>query len=163
MLTESFSSEQADCYRRLLGTPIVSKEVLTSRVDRYAYFAPVRDSKEHVFLDPDVGIRLHATKGMKAPQYIFSRELVDIAKACPERLLLVYDQSLARGAERQQLQNKLSALAAEGVYGGAYVSHACFVLLGTDRLIVADALESLERESGSPAERFLRGAPGRPS
>jgi hypothetical protein len=100
---------------------------------------------------------------MKAPQYIFSRELVDIAKACPERLLLVYDQSLARGAERQQLQNKLSALAAEGVYGGAYVSHACFVLLGTDRLIVADALESLERESGSPAERFLRGAPGRPS
>jgi hypothetical protein len=158
MFTEPVSSEQADRFGRLLGTRILSREVLTSVVDRNAYLAPARDCRDHVFLDPDTGIRLQPTRRKKAPQYIFGPELVAIANARPGRLTLVFDQSLARGAERQQLQDKLSNLAAEGVHGVAYVSHACFVLVGMDHSAVAAAFESLKRESGLPGSRFLAGA-----
>jgi len=117
MFTEPVSSKQVDRFRSLLGTRILSHEVLTSEVDRDAYLAPARVCRGHVFLDPDTGIRLQSTHGKKAPQYIFGPELVAIANACPTRLTLVFDQSLARGAERQQLQDKLSNLAAQGWIG----------------------------------------------
>jgi hypothetical protein len=155
MFTDPVSPERLSCYRRLLGTPILSDEVLTSGVDRDAYLAPARDGREHVFLDPDTGIRLRSTRGKKAPQYIFGSELMEIAKVRQGRLTLVYDQSLARGAEGQQLQNKLSWFTTEDVYGVAYVSHACFVLLGTDRSMVKGAFELLKKETGLPEYRFL--------
>lgn len=157
MFTEPVSSKRTDCFGRFLGTRILSREILTSVVDRDTYLAPARDCHEHVFLDPDTGIRLQATQGKKAPQYIFGPELVAIAKARPGWLTLVFDQSLARGEERQQLQAKLRNLAARGVYGVAYVSHACFVLVGTDHSAVAAAFERLKRESGLPESRFLAG------
>lgn len=157
MFTEPVSSNQADCFTRLLGTPILSCEVLTGVVDRDAYLAPARDCREHVFLDPDTGILLQPIRGGKAPKYIFGPELVAIAKARPGRLTLVFDQSLKRGKERQQLQDKLSNLAAQGVHGVAYVSHACFVLVGTDHSAVATAFKMLKRESGLPGSRFVAG------
>jgi hypothetical protein len=158
MLTAPLSSEQAHHYGRLVGTPILSCEVLNIGVDRDAYLAPARDWPDHVFLDPDTGIRLQPVGGKRAPKYLFGPELVAIAKERPGRLTLVFDQSVARGAERQQLQDKLSNLAACGVHGVAYVSHACFVLVGMDHSAVAAALESLKRESGLPGCRFLAGA-----
>jgi hypothetical protein len=156
MFTEHVSPEQVDCFERLLGTRILSREVLTSVVDREVYLAPARDCHEHVFLDPDTGIRFLPTRGKKAPQYIFGPELVAIANARPGRLTLVFDQSLARGTERrQQLKDKLSKLAACGVHGIAYVSHACFVLVGTEHSAVAAAFETLKRESGLPESCFV--------
>jgi hypothetical protein len=157
MFTEPVLHKQADCFGRFLGTRILSLEVLTGVVNRDAYLAPARDCREHVFLDPDTGIRLLPTRGKKAPGYIFGPELVAIANARPGRLTLVFDQSLARGKERQQLQNKLSNLAEQDVHGVAYVSHACFVLVGTDHSAVAEALETLKRQSGLPRSRFLAG------
>ena len=157
MFTEPVSAAQVDQYERLLGTRILSSDVLTNEVDRDAYLVPARDCPDHVFLDPDTGIRLQPTEGRNAPRYLFGLELVAIASARPGRLTLVFDQSLARGAERQQLQDKLSNLAAMGVHGVAYVSHACFVLVGMDHSAVAAALESLKRESGLPGSRFLTG------
>lgn len=161
MFTESVCPEQADCFARLLGTRILSREVFIAGVDRDAYLAPARDCREHVFLDPDTGIRLRPTRGTKAPQYIFGPELVAIAGARPGRLTLVFDQALPRGAERQrrQLQDKLSALAAQGVHGVAYVSHACFVLVGQDGTAVARAFEMVMKESRLPRSRFLTEAP----
>ncbi|MDR7422030.1 MAG: hypothetical protein QN159_06135 [Armatimonadota bacterium] len=68
------------------------------------------------------------------------------------------DQSLARGAERRQLERKLSSVAVQGIHGIAYVSHACFVLVGTDSALVETALKNLKRESRLPDGRFLRAA-----
>ncbi len=159
MFTDSVSSEQVDAYARLLGTRVLSREILTPRVDRDVYLAPARDCEDHVFLDPDTGIRLEPTGGKKAPAYVFGPELLAIASARPEKLTLVFDQSLARGAERQQLEGKLSTFAVQGMHGIAYVSHACFVLVGADRSLVDTAFENLKRESGLPDSRFLKGAP----
>ena len=159
MFTDSVSSEQVDAYSHLLGTRVLSREVLTPEVDREAYLAPARDCEDHVFLDPDTGIRLEPIGGKKAPAYLFGPELLAIASARPERLTLVFDQSLARGAERRQMEGKLSTFAEQGVHGVAYVSHACFVLVGMDSSLVATAFENLMTESRLPDSRFLKAAP----
>jgi len=162
MFTEPATPEQADAFAQLLGTPLLSREVLTRGVDRGAYMAPARECHDHVFLDPDTGIRLGPTRGKKTPQYVFGGELVAIASARPARLTLVFDQSLARGAEperQQQLKDKLSRLETMGVHGVAYFSHACFVLVGKDRSLVKEAFETLNKDSHLPGSRFLESAP----
>jgi hypothetical protein len=155
MFTESISTEQANAFSRLLGTRLLSLDTLTHDADRDAYLAPARDCNDHVFLDPDTGIRLKPTRGVKAPRYLFGTELVAIVDARPEKLILVFDQSLARGAERKQLESKLSIFANQGILGIAYVSHACFVLMGKNRGVLESAFETLKRESRLPESRFL--------
>lgn len=159
MFTEPVSSEQADDFARLLGTRLLSLDILTNGIDRFAYLAPTCECHEHVFLDPDTGIRLKPTRGRKAPAYIFGTELMEIASACPDKLVLVFDQSLARGSERQQLQGKLQTFAVHGVYAVAYVSHACFVLLCRNSSLLEAAFDVLKSESGLPRRRFLPEAP----
>ena len=159
MFTESVTPNQAKALSYLLGTRLLSEETLTTASDRGAYFAPVRDCRDHVFLDPETGIRLEPTRSKKAPLYVFGTELITIASARPEALTLVFDQSLARGREREQLQGKLSALASHGLHGIAYVSHACFVLVGESGPLVKRAFEALEKESRLPESRFLKGEP----
>jgi hypothetical protein len=155
MFTEPVSAEQADTFSRLLGTRLLSHDTLTNVTDRDTYLAPARNSNDHVFLDPDTGIRSKPTRGIKAPRYLFGTELVSIANARPERLILVFDQALGRGEERKQLQTKLNDFAQQGVLGVAYVSHACFVLVGTNRTLLQSAFETLKRESRLPDGRFL--------
>jgi hypothetical protein len=69
--------------------------------------------------------------------------------------VLVFDQSLARGSERQQLQNKLKTFSDQGVHSVAYVSHACFVLMGIDNSLIESAFDMLQGESRLPHRRFL--------
>jgi hypothetical protein len=95
------------------------------------------------------------TRGVKAPCYLFGAELVAIADARPEKLILVFDQSLARGQERKQLESKLNSFANQGLLGIAYVSHACFVLMGKNRSVLESAFETLKKESRLPESRFL--------
>lgn len=155
MFTEPVSSEQADDFASLIGTRLLSIDTLTNGIDRVAYLAPASDCHEHVFIDPDTGIRLKPTRGAKAPAYIFGTELMEIARARPDRLVLVFDQSLARGSERPQLQSKLQTFADHGVHAVAYVSHACFVLLGSDSSFVEAAFDILLSKSRLPRGRFL--------
>ncbi len=156
MFTEPVSSEQADDFADLLGTRLLSLDALTDGIDRVAYLAPARECHEHVFLDPDTGIRLKPTKGKKAPAYVFGPELVEIAIARPDKLTLVFDQSLDHRIDKQQqLQGKLSAFADHDVHAVAYVSHACFILLGRDKSLVDEAFEVLLSESRLPRNRFL--------
>ena len=159
MFTEPVSSEQADDFARLLGTRLLSLDILTNGTDRVAYFVPACECHEHVFFDPDTGIRLKPTRGKKAPAYVFGTELMEIASACPDRLVLVFDQSLARGSERQQLQGKLQTFSVHGVHAVAYVSHACFVLLCRNSSLVQAAFNLLQSESCLPRSRFLPEAP----
>jgi len=155
MFTESLSPEQTSAFSCLLGTRLLSKETFTLESDRRVYLAPARDCGCHVFLDPDTGIRLEPTRGRRAPLYVFGTELVEIASARPDRLTLVFDQCLARGREREQLRDKLSYFAEQGLYGFAYASHASFVLVGKDGSLVNKALETLKRESRLPDSRFV--------
>ncbi len=155
MFTEPVSSEQADDFARLLGTRLLSLDTLTNDIDRIAYLTPAFECHEHVFLDPDTGIRLKPTKGRKASAYIFGTELMEIASACPDKLVLVFDQSLARGSERQQLRSKLQNFAVSSVHAVAYVSHACFVLLCKNSSLVESAFKVLQSESRLPRGRFL--------
>jgi hypothetical protein len=155
MFTESISTQQANAFSGIIGTRLLSLDILTPDADRDAYLAPARDCNDHVFLDPDTGIRLKPTTGLKAPLYIFGTELVAIAAARPERLILVFDQSLGRGKEGKQLKNKLAFLENQGVLGIAYLSHACFVLMSKNSSILEAALKTLKRESLLPENRFL--------
>jgi hypothetical protein len=155
MFTEPVSREQGDTFSRLLGTPLLSNDTLTQVTDRATYLAPAFHSSDHVFLDPDTGIRLKPIRGKKAPRYLFGTELLSIANARPEKLTLVFDQALGRGEERIQLQTKLNDFAQQGVLGIAYVSHACFVLVARNRNLVQEAFEMLKKESRLPENRFL--------
>jgi hypothetical protein len=155
MFTEPVSTEQADTFPRLLGTRLLSSDTLAHGTDRDAYLAPARDCNDHVFLDPDTGISLEPTRGVKAPHYLVGTELVPIADARPERLILVFDQSLAGSQDRDQLRNKLNSFANQGVLGIAYVSHACFVLMGKNRRVLESAFGTLNKESRIPESRFL--------
>jgi hypothetical protein len=156
MFTGDVSTEQADSFSRLLGTRLLSYDTLSLGTDREVYLAPARDCHDHVFLDPDTGIRLKPTQGAKAPSYLFGTELAAIANARPDRLVLVFDQALARGGEREQLKTKLDSFANQGILGIAYVSHACFVLVGKNRTLLESAFEMLKSESRLPESRFLK-------
>jgi hypothetical protein len=94
------------------------------------------------------------TNGLKGPDYVFGPELIEIVAHRPKLLTLVFDQSLARGTERTDMSAKLSAFASQGIYGFPYMSHACFVLLGTNMELVRRAFNTLQNASGLPKHRF---------
>jgi hypothetical protein len=155
MFTESVSADAAAAFSRLLGVRLISDQVLTPQTDRDAYFAAARGCRDHLFLDPNTGVRPEVTGGADAPSYLFGRELVSIACARPDALTLVFDQCLPRGGERQRLEEKLSGFASQGLHGVAYVSHACFLLVARDRGLLEEAFGVLRRESGLPSSRFI--------
>jgi hypothetical protein len=155
MFTAPFTEAQAREFGRLLGVPLLSAEVLTQGADRGAYLSVARACSGHLFLDPDTGVRLKLTRGKKAPAYLFGGELVDIATRHPDLLTLVFDQALARGGEAAALGSKLEWLATQGLHGFAYQSHASFVLVGSDTLLVRKAQQALRCEGHLPESRFV--------
>jgi hypothetical protein len=54
---------------------------------------------------------------------------MDLVEMRPDALTLVFDQGLRRGFERPQVEDKLRYLRDYEVFGFAYVSHACFVVV----------------------------------
>ncbi|MCI0370851.1 MAG: hypothetical protein L0214_05605 [candidate division NC10 bacterium] len=157
MFTEEVPGEQIDVFARLLGVPLISTETLRPKSDRFAYFATARACHTHLFLDPDTGLRLERVGGKRAPAYLFGEELAQIARSRPGLLTLVFDQSLGRGNKAEQLEQKLLALAAVGLHGAAYVSHACFILVAHESELVREAVLAVREQSGLPSARFVRG------
>lgn len=155
MFTESVSKEAAIEFSEFLGARLLSDSVLSPNMDRDQYFATCH-SCGHLFLDPDTGLRMSATKGARASSYLFARELISMARARPSSLTLVFDQSVGRGSERCQIDQKLSHLSSSGLHGFAYVSHACFVLVGRDGALIDQAYETVLRVSRLPSSRLLK-------
>jgi hypothetical protein len=155
MYAEQVTPSDVDAFEYLLGAPVVSRAILRPDTDRRAYFESARKCETHLFLDPDIGLALGKRPRREAPSYLFVDELVEIAQARPHLLALVFDQSVARGNERHQLQAKLSALTARGLHGLAYVSHACFLLIGTDGSVMKKAADIVREESRLPASRLI--------
>jgi hypothetical protein len=154
MLTEKATPEEIRAFERFLGTPLISTEILTTATDREKYLSSAYHAG-NLFLDPDTGLRMKSTNGVRAPEYLFSSELVRIVASRPKALTLVFDQSLPRGGEPAALLEKLKLLLAEGIHSFAYVSHACFVVAGHDRTLVEKARAHVQSESKLPASRFL--------
>src|SRR6266446_819700 len=154
MFTEEVTIAEAETLSSLLGVSLISCEVLSTHSDRATYFAAARACSTHLFLDPDTGLFLGRLGHRREPAYLYADELAAIA-ARPKALTLVFDQSVPRGGERASLERKLSILAAEGLPGIGYVSHACFILVGREKGLVEDALRVLLRQSHLPKERFV--------
>ena len=153
MFTENVDSDRAEEFERFLGIPLVTREVLRPNSNRSEYFRPCRTC-QNLFLDPDIGVRLEESRSVESPHYIFAKELIDLVRARLGFLTMVFDQCLARGKEREQIQRKLRHFCGEEVFGFAYVSHTSFVILGQAE-IVARAKEVLIKASGLPEGRFV--------
>jgi hypothetical protein len=155
MFTGKITDDKVDEYERLIGTPLLSKKVLTNGTDRNAYLSPARECPSHVFLDPDTGIRIAPLRGKKALAFIFAEELLEIISYHEDRLVLVFDQSLDRGSEETKLKEKLTHFRARGIYSMAYLSHACFVLFCKNEDLIEQAFDTLLSESRLPRDRFV--------
>ncbi len=156
MFTHDVDQEEGGRFSRLLGVPLLSRERLRADSDRLAYLA-VCDQAEHVFLDPDTGLKLGRGR---APQYLFGDELVRLAEARPRFLTLVFDQSLSRaGVAEHQVRMKLEHFLARGLSGFAYVSHAAFIAVGKDPVLVRKARDMVLQSSGLPASRLVVATP----
>jgi hypothetical protein len=155
MFTEPVTAQEATIFSGLLGVPLLSAEVLHAETNRQAYFAAARVCEDHLFLDPDTGLRLKPTTGKDRPSYLFGLEVVTLVLERPETLTLVFDQSLPRGREREQLAKKMEFLEQHGIFSSAYVSHACFILMSSKQELMEKALEVVQGESGLPRARFV--------
>ena len=117
--------------------------------ERRAYFENARqwDNKYHLFLDPDIGLWLppKLPRSREEPQHLMAEELLDIARARPDNLTLIFDQGFSRNlreSKRRTLtQKKLIWLKKRGVNSIMYFSHANFVLASAN----PDALDYAKR------------------
>ncbi len=161
MFTEAVTAEEVSAFGSFLDATVISSEVLTSVTDRTAYLT-CSSGTTSLFLDPDTGMRIKNSGLRRAHEYLMADELVRLADDRPSALILVFDQSVARGSERSQLESKLLYLARKHVYGFAYVSHACFLVVSADHATATEARRLLIAESRLPERRFLPVPPALP-
>lgn len=154
MFTHPVSEVDAAAFSTFLGIPLVSTEVLSVESDRRSYLEACGECRS-VFLDPDTGVRLQRTTRKRSPEFVFADELVAIAVAHPQGLVLTFDQSLARGSESRQIRVKLTHFAERGIHGFAYVSHASFMVLGQSPSVVSEARADVVRKSSLPGHRIV--------
>ncbi|MDP2824367.1 MAG: hypothetical protein Q8O52_17015 [Sulfuritalea sp.] len=154
MLTESATADEIAAFERFLGAHVVSSDVLTTTTHRLSYLTCATEC-DHLFLDPDTGLKMKSTMSAKAPEYLFASEFDYLIKSRPSSLTLLFDQSLQRGDERGSLEKKLNALRAGGVHCFAYVSHACFIVGGSNQNLVGKAQSDVMEKSKLPQSRFL--------
>lgn len=159
MYAEPPTQGDVEAFEYLLGVVAVSRAVLSPDTDRRVYFEPARNCDAHLFIDPDTGLAMRKKPRSELSSYLFVDELVEIALARSNLLTLVFDQSVARGGERRQLDAKLSELAERGLHGLAYVSHACFLLVARDVGLMERASKLVRRESRLPGTRFIERGP----
>lgn len=157
MFTAAPGIDGAKAFSALLGVPLVSTEVLRAGMSRSEYFDGACGCATHLFLDPDTGVRMRRSGSKKPAAYLFGDELIQIASREPELLTLVYDQALSRGSEQSELEAKLRDLATRGLHGFAYRSHACFLLVGSNPVMVRRAHQVLVAEAHLPKDRFVFG------
>jgi hypothetical protein len=157
MFTHHVSSAEAQKFARFLGVPLLSRERLRSESDRIRYFS-ICETAQHVFLDPDTGLKVSPVAASKAPHFLLCDELMRLAKARPGYLTLTFDQSLSRHAAPQpQIRAKLRHFAKNGLHSFAYVSHASFIIVGCRRTQVDRAYREVLTKSGLPIGSFVRG------
>ena len=143
-----------DKYTEFLGINIAQGEIFRRR-RRFREIG--RGCCKHLFLDPDIGIKLDNTWSYKR---VAGEDLVQIATAPNRlhRLTLVFDQSYTNTTLETRIglvQDKLTWLQGYGVYGAAYVSHAVFMWVSAREHIAGAATNRLINCSRLPHWRFV--------
>ena len=128
MFTHEVAADDISAFEAFLGVSVASPHVMTSSTDRATHLSALANQR-HIFLDPDTGIKVKLSNRADAVKYVFGPELVALCEQNPDRLLLVFDQSLPRGAEQKAIAEKLNYFRQKGLVGFAYLSHACFLVL----------------------------------
>jgi hypothetical protein len=154
MFTQPVSDANVSAFERFIGARLISTEVLSKDTDREAYFS-CACSCGNLFIDPDTGIRLKDTRGVRAHEYLFASELLRITQRRAANLTVVFDQSVGRGSEQMHLETKLRHLLKKELFGFGYRSHACFVILGRDNELIQSARKHIIEESKLPESRFV--------
>lgn len=157
MFTHEVDSDAAEAFAKFVNAKLVSSEPLRGGTDRETYFQSCL-TVGNLFLDPDAGVSLAARKGSKSAKYIFAHELRRVVSERPYYLTLVSDQNFTRASREQietNIRQKLAALAADGVYGFAYVSHVPFLCLAGDPSLVLRAFNALKENSSLPPSRLI--------
>jgi hypothetical protein len=152
MFTEPVDPNEASRFAAFLQARLVSCEVL-DQTNRSRYFTCCQQAG-NLLLDPDTGLRLRPLASGRAVEYLFASEVIQLAQARPEALTLVFDQSVARGQERSQIETKLSHLRENGLHAFAYISHACFLLVGQSQDLVDRSYSKVREMSRLPDKRF---------
>jgi hypothetical protein len=137
MLTESWNDDaQAQLYSALIGVDVVQREIIPNRRDRSDYFQALADGgiiARNVFLDPDTGLRVGCRpKGRRFDEYLFDHELNHILQDS-DRVAVIYDHSIARGAEVEFAEQKLRALCAKNYSAFAYCAQVAMVVVSRSR------------------------------
>lgn len=153
MFTHAVSATEIEALEAFLGVRVVTSEPLQEDTDRAKHLVALAEHR-HVFLDPDTGIKLKASRGKDATKYVFAPEIEMLCRAEPGRLLLVFDQSVGRGSERAHASAKITHFAERGISSFAYMSHACFMVLSSSAEQCRHARERL-LSSGMPQARVL--------
>ena len=159
MFTDQDPTSYAEAYCCFLGVSAVTTETFRKYRPRDRWIAAGDACQDHLFLDPDTGLRLDEPRG-NLNKYLLVCELVTIAKARPKKLTLVFDQSIDRrkkvaGTDEEQIRKKLKQLKCWGVHGFAYRSHANFILVSSDQDALRCAKSTLVNSSQLPSDRFV--------
>lgn len=154
MFSHPVSEIEAESFSRFLAVPLTSTAVISLASDRPNYFRESGNCRS-IFLDPNTGVRLHRGESRRATEFVFSDEVVEMARTKSKGLVLVFDQSLARGSEREQVRAKLASFSEQGIDGFAYISHASFLILGQSSELVRDARSAVLISSGLPEARIV--------
>lgn len=162
MLTEgagTFGEPERSAYVQLLGLhneDIISWEpVPARRNNRVTYFQSCQQHT-HVFLDPNTG---YSSGQRPSRNHLYEQDLLEIAGRPGQGLTMIFDQSTSRlGLEEQnqRLTAQLRSLQRRHQLSGlAYVSHACFILIGQGTEIVGQARELLLTNGHIPLNRLV--------
>jgi hypothetical protein len=156
MFTKADDAERASELESFLKTTVIATEFLTTQ-NRTSYFENAAVDR-HLFIDPNTGLRLSKMTGKRTLNYLLVSDLLLLSKDREKYLTMVFDQSLRRANDterRLEVREKLRKLNEEGLYGFAYYSHACFLILSRDQTVSSDAKECLDQGLGLPGSRLV--------
>ena len=165
MFTGQVCAEDLQRFQDLLQVEVLPGQPWAPRMDRENWMS-VGDWQGHALFDPTTGVwlRLPDRRNPEEPEKrIFGDELVRLVQGRPDTLTLVFDQGYSRqlddDARRDAIEFKLGKVCVNGVYGIAYNAQASFLILSSNRDLIAQARQRLE-ESGIPPRRIAGPLPG---
>lgn len=169
MFTETWCGAQKEQYIRLFGQhatfaqsePLDSKKCWTlnhGKENRKCYFSYGSSCKTHdYFIDPNTGLQLDRKKHFDGRDYVFLPDLTHLLSSDCDHIAFVYDQSLGRGREEEELEEKQKRLFSAGFLSVCYVAQTAIWAIGRsaarDRLLAV--FGRLDRVEWLPKSRRM--------
>lgn len=150
MLRSTFNEGFITSYERLVGARTITQQPIPSGRSREAHLH-LADAHRNVLFDPDTGLK---SGGRRTRKHLMAEELLRVARARPNWLTIIFDQSLSRGQQQEALACKVRSFRRRRLPAFGYFSHACFVVVSPNGEILAQARDLL-RSAGVPDRRLL--------